>query len=82
MLASHVAEHVRGGYRVESQTDYQAIMVRGRRPNHLLHLVLSVLTFGVWALFVWLPVAVLAGEKRRVVTIDPFGNVQTSKGRG
>lgn len=29
-------------------------------PNHTFHLVLSVLTAGVWAVFVWLPVALLA----------------------
>ena len=73
---------VRDGYRVESQTDYQAILVRGRRPNHLLHLILSIVTLGLWAIFVWLPVAVFGGEKRRVVTVDAYGNVATTKGRG
>ena len=46
LLANTVADHVRRGYRVESQTDYQAIVVTGRRPNHLLHLILSLCTLG------------------------------------
>src|SRR5215207_8344529 len=82
LLAQEVAGHVSHGYRVESQTDYQAIVVKGRRPNHLLHLILSVLTLGVWALFVWLPLAMFGGEKRRVITVDNFGDVATAKGRG
>jgi hypothetical protein len=82
ILAGTVAGYVRRGYRVESQTPYQAIVVKGRRPNHLLHLVLSVLTLGLWMLLVWLPLVVFGGEKRRVVSVDTFGNVQRAKGRG
>jgi len=82
ILASAVSEAVRDGYRVESQTDHQAIVVKGRRPNHLLHLVLSVITLGFWLLFVWIPLAIFGGEKRRVIMVDTFGNVQRAKGRG
>ena len=35
------------GYRVVSQTDDQAMLVRGHRPNHILHLLLSVVTLGL-----------------------------------
>lgn len=82
ILAGAVNNAVRDGYRVESQTAHQAIVVKGRRPNHLLHLILSLLTLGLWMLFVWLPVVVFGGERRRVITVDTFGNVQTAKGRG
>ena len=33
-IASAVANEVRQGWRIESQTDYQAVIVRGHRPNH------------------------------------------------
>lgn len=82
LLATTVNGYVRDGYRVESQTPHQAIVVKGRRPNHLLHLILSILTVGLWLLFVWLPLVVFGGEKRRVITVDTFGHVQTAKGRG
>ena len=65
-LEAQVAQHVSAGWRVESQTPSQAVMVKGKRPNHLLHLILSVLTVGLW-LIVWLIVALAAGEKRRVL---------------
>lgn len=82
LLAETVSNYVSNGYRVESQGDAQAVLVRGRRPNHLLHLILSVLTIGVWALLVWLPIATFGGERRRVITVDLYGHVAERKGRG
>lgn len=82
LLAGEVARAVSGGARVESQIDFQAIVVHGRRPNHLLHLILSIITLGLWALCVWLPLVLFGGEKRRVITVDPYGNVTRSRGRG
>ena len=81
-LASEVAQQVGRGGRVESQTDTQAIIVKGRRPNHLLHVILTLVTVGIWGLLVYLPIAIFGGEKRRVITVDTFGNVVTTKGRG
>src|SRR6266516_3177488 len=63
----------RYGYRVESQSDSQAVIVRGHRPNHLLHMLLTILTAGFWGLFVWLPIAIFGGERRRVLTVDGGG---------
>lgn len=69
-----VAEWVAGGWRVETRSDYQAVFVKGHRPNHILHLILSIITAGVWALFVWLPVTVFGGEKRKTVSVDEHGH--------
>lgn len=33
------------------------------RINHVLHLILSVLTLGLWALFVWLPLGMINSAK-------------------
>lgn len=74
MLAKRMQSFTGNGYRVESQTDFSVTFVKGRRPNHLLHLILSVLTLGLW-LFVWIGVAIMAGEKRRVLTIDAYGRI-------
>jgi len=73
-LAQQVANWTRDGWRVESRTDYQAVMVKGHRTNHVLHLILTLVTLGVWAI-VWILVAVLGGEKRRVIEVDDFGHV-------
>jgi hypothetical protein len=72
LLAQAVANYVHGGWRVESQTDYQAVMVKGHRTNHVLHLILTLITLGIWAI-VWILMVALGGEKRSVVSIDEYG---------
>jgi len=52
-----------------------ALLVQGRRPNHLLHLILTVLTLGLW-LFVWIGLAVFGGEKRMVLVVEENGEVR------
>ena len=39
----------------------------------MLHLVLSIVTLGVW-LFVWLGVIAFGGEKRMSASVDEWGN--------
>jgi hypothetical protein len=69
------------GYRVESRSDFQATIVKGHRPNHILHLILSIITLGFW-LIVWLLVGVFGGETRRTVTVHPDGRVLDEHGQG
>ena len=57
---------IRQGWRVESETDYHLVMVRGYRVNHILHLLLCIPTAGLW-LIVWILLLVFGGEKRRVI---------------
>lgn len=61
-LTDAVAAYVRKGYRVESQTPTQAVVVYGKKVNHILHLILSVLTLGLW-LIVWLLVGIGAASQ-------------------
>lgn len=74
-LAQRLGNWTTSGWRVESQTPYSATLVKGRRPNHLLHLVLSIITGGLWAIFVWLPLCIFGGEKRRVISVDGYGQI-------
>lgn len=67
-LANQVATQVSKGWRVESQTETMATLVKGKRPNHVLHLLLSVFTLGIW-LPVWIVLAVVMGEKRKTVVV-------------
>lgn len=71
-LARAIHRHSIDGWRVASQTETTAALVRGRRPNHLLHLVLTVLTFGLWAI-AWLVVSVRGGEEHRFISVDEHG---------
>ena len=81
-LAQAVANYVSNGYRVEMQTETQAVLVRGRRPNHLLHFLIGIFTLSLWWIFVWLPIAIIGGEKRLVITVRPDGQINVAKGRG
>jgi hypothetical protein len=67
------------GRRVESRSEFQAILVRGHRHNHILHLLLSIITAGLWALFVWLPLSLFGGEKRELLKIDEWGEPSIEK---
>lgn len=77
-LAQAVANAVARGARVESQSDYQAVVVYGKRVNHVLHAILSLLMLGLW-LIVWVLLAVTGGEKRNLIQVDEFGNVNVQK---
>jgi hypothetical protein len=76
-LANSIRQHVAQGWRVESQTDTDAILVRGQRCNHVLHLILSLVTFGIWAI-VWIIMAIISGERRMSISVDEFGNTLVS----
>jgi hypothetical protein len=76
ILARQVQSAIAAGGRVQSQSSYNAVIVTGQRINHGLHLILTLLTAGLWAI-VWIIVAATGGEKRRMITVDEFGNVAT-----
>lgn len=73
-LAREVGNQVRSGWRVESQTDYQAVLAKGKRTSHGLHIFLSIITLGFW-IPVWILMTVLNRDRHRVVEVDPFGNL-------
>ena len=63
--------------RLESCTDFQVIIVRGKPVNHLLHLLLTLCTVGLWGL-VWLTM-LGGGEDRAAMHIDPYGQITTTQ---
>jgi hypothetical protein len=77
-LGRTIHTQVAQGARVESQGDYQGILVKGHRPNHVLHLILGFFTLGVWWL-VWLALVAFGGEKRMSVNVDEWGNTNVQK---
>lgn len=80
MLAQGLANRLSrpGQWRVESQTDCYAIVVGGKPVNHILHLILSLVTFGIW-IIVWLFMAAAGGETRYKISVDEYGNGTTQK---
>lgn len=82
ILARIVQGVVAQGARVESQTGHSAVLVRGRRVSHTLHFLISLFTIGVW-LIVWVILSLSGGEKRKMVTVDEYGNAATQElGKG
>lgn len=77
-LARLVTAQVANGSRVESQSDYQAVLVRGHRLNNTLHLIMTIITAGLWGI-VWISLALMGGEKRSVAAVDEWGNSSIQK---
>jgi hypothetical protein len=73
LMDTAVNEWAREGWRVESRSEFQAVFAKGHRPNHILHLLLSIVTVGLW-IPVWICLSVFSGEKRKVVSVDEYGN--------
>ncbi len=75
LLAQTLAYHLGAGrMRVISQSDYQVVLASGGNVNHTLHLILTIVTCGLWGL-VWLVIAVTQSEKRFILSVDEYGNV-------
>lgn len=74
MLADAIQRQVVQGGRVESQSDFQAVLVHGQSVNHTLHVLISIFTCGLW-LIPWLVMGSVGGEKRTLVSVDDYGNV-------
>jgi hypothetical protein len=64
--------------RIESQSEYDAVIVIGRPVNHILHLLLSCVTFGLW-LIVWLLAGLFGGERRVMISVNPDGDVNIAR---
>jgi hypothetical protein len=78
-LANAVAsECARGGWRVESQTEVNAILAKGKRTSHGLHIFLSIITAGFW-LPVWAIMWFMNREQRLILGVDEYGNITRSE---
>jgi hypothetical protein len=78
LLARTVTGQLASGARIESQSDYNAVVVRGKPVNHVLHLIISLVTLSFW-IPVWIILAIVGGEKRSMVTVDEYGNAAVQK---
>ena len=73
ILSRQIGSLLSQGRRVESQSDFQAVLLRGHAANHVLHLIITLITLGTWGI-VWISLVALGGEKREVVQVDEWGN--------
>ena len=61
LLARAIASEIAQRARVESQSDHQAVISRAKGRTTCLHLILTLVTFGLSAL-VWIGVVAFGGE--------------------
>ena len=40
-----------------------------KRWNHVLHLILTLVTLGFWGIVCWIALAIFGGEKRQMITV-------------
>jgi hypothetical protein len=78
LMARTLQGRIAAGGRVESQSDFQAVLTNGKKVNHVLHFLIGFITVGLWWL-VWIALAITGGEKREMVTVDDYGNVAVQK---
>jgi hypothetical protein len=78
ILAQQVQQAIARGLRIESQSDFQAVLIEGQKVNHTLHAILTVFTCLLWGI-VWAVIAGTGGERREMIVVDEFGNVQHQK---
>lgn len=78
MLDSALNLYGAKGFRIENRSDFQATVSKGKETRHVLHIVLTLITFGFW-LIVYIPLWLLTGIRRRMVSVDDYGNTIEQK---
>ena len=70
-----VANELASGAELESQAGTNAVLLKGKKVNHVLHAILSLLTAGFW-LIVWLLLVATNKRKRIVLWVNERGEVE------
>ncbi len=78
LLSRQLAVMEEEGKRIVFHGDYQAIVADGTPVNHILHLMLSFFTVGLWAI-IWMVDVSFHKESKELVRVDSEGNVTVSE---
>lgn len=78
-LASAINQEQQAGGVLESQTATTAVIRYGKKTNHVLHAILSLLTAGLW-LIVWLVLVVTRKQRRVFLLVNSDGSVSRTEG--
>lgn len=70
-----VATELASGAELESQAGTNAVLLKGKKVNHVLHAILSLITAGFW-LIVWLLLVLTNKRKRIVLSVNERGEVE------
>lgn len=73
ILQTHIIQFASKGWNLDTQTEFAAVMSSGKRLNHILHLLLSIVTLGFW-LFVWFLLLMFNRITKKTISVDRYGN--------
>lgn len=73
-LNQAIAAELGQGGELESSTGQTAVILRGKKVNHVLHAILSLLTAGLW-LIVWVVLVATNKRQRIILSADASGTV-------
>jgi hypothetical protein len=72
-----IANHVANGWRVELEQESQVILAKSKPVNHLLHLILSFLTFWCFGGWIWVwGFVVLRRKELRMRVTEENGKIK------
>jgi len=74
IMTQTVFELQANGFKLVTREPTRAVFVHGKNPNHVLHLLLSLISLGFW-IPIWLLITLGVKEKNRVVTVDENGDL-------
>ena len=80
ILEKQIIFYASAGWSLETQTEFAAVMSSGKRLNHILHLLLSVVTLGFW-LIIWLFLLMVNRITKKTIRVDKFGNTSIQNRR-
>ena len=72
-----VANELATGAELVSQAGTNAVLTKGKKVNHILHLLLSVITAGLW-LIVWAILVATNKPQRIVLSVTDAGRIERS----
>ena len=75
LLEAFIISRVSQGWRLEGQTEYAVVLATGKKPNHILHFLLCIPTFGLW-LIVWIIMGMSMTIKRRTFQVNDFVQIK------
>lgn len=75
-LKARINSEMQKGWTVESCTETVVRLTKGHENSHVLHLILSILTCGLW-IPVWLFVAITTGKRSKTLKVDQNGRVRS-----
>jgi len=78
ILEKQIISYVSRGWVLSTQTDFAAVLSSGKRLNHILHLLLSLVTFGIWLIF-WIVMGLTNKIVTVTISVDKFGNTSIDR---